>query len=33
MLKKDKKNTHQKPDIIMSKKNKNPINLIIIDKL
>ncbi len=30
MLKKDKKSTHQNPDMAMNRKSKNPINLIII---
>ncbi|WP_023469907.1 hypothetical protein [Blattabacterium cuenoti] len=33
MLKKDRKNIHQKPDIVISKKNKNPKNLIIIEEI
>ncbi len=30
ILKKDKKMTHQNPEMAMSRKSKNPINLIII---
>ncbi len=30
MLKKDKKRTHQNPDMVMNRKSKNPMNLIII---